>query len=101
MPGVEDGVLTLGYKKHAEVGLIGSEHARHAIVVHQTYEIEVVGKFAARHKRPAATQPESAVRSNGFSGRSRGSGEQTTGVAEYPCARRGIQEAGPETRHGV
>ncbi len=101
MPGVEDGVAALGHEEHAEVGLTGSEHARPTIFVHQAHEMEIVGKFAAGHERPAATQPEPTFRGHGLSGRSCGAREQPTGVAEYPCAPRVIQEAGPETRQRV
>ena len=79
MPGVEDGVAALGHEEHAEVGLTGSEHAWHTIFVHQAYEMDIVGKFAARHERPAATQPEPALRGHGLSGRSCGAREQPTG----------------------
>src|SRR4030095_10451926 len=99
MPGVEDGVAAFGHEEHAEVGLTWSEHAWHTIFVHQAYEMDIVGKFAARHERPAATQPEPALRGHGLSGRSCGAREQPTGVAEHPCAPSVIQEAGPEKRH--
>src|SRR4030095_2527811 len=62
MPGVEDGVAAFGHEEHAEVGLTGSEHAWHTMFVHQAYEMNIVGKFAARHERPAATQPEPTSR---------------------------------------
>src|SRR5687768_18216940 len=101
MPGVEDGVAALGYEEQAKVGLTGSEHARRTICVHQADEMEIVGKFAAGHERPAAAQPESALRSHGLSGRSCGTREQPTRVAEQPCAPRVIQEARPETRQRV
>src|SRR4051794_40290711 len=61
MPGVEDGVAALGHEEHAEGRLTGSAQAWHPILVNQAYEMEIVGQFAARHERPAATQPEPAV----------------------------------------
>lgn len=83
---VEDHVAALGHEEHAEVGLTGSEHAWHTVFVHQAHEMDVVGKFAARHERPAATQPEPALRGHGLSGRSCGARKQPTGIAEHPCA---------------
>src|SRR6266480_6473563 len=97
MPGIEDGVAALGHEEHAEAGLPRSAHVRHTVFVHQAHEIDIVGQFAARYERPAATQPESTLRGHGLSGWSCGAREQPTGVAENPCAPSVIQEARPET----
>ncbi len=75
MPGIEDGVAALGHEEHAEVGLTGSEHAWHTIFVHQADEMNIIGKFAAGHERPAAAQPEPALCAHGLSGGSCGAGE--------------------------
>src|ERR1044071_2012451 len=87
MPGVEYGVPAFGYEKHVEVGLAGSEHARRAVYVDRADEMEIVGKLAAGHERPAAAQPEPALGRHGLSGRSCGARDQTTRVAEQAWAR--------------
>jgi len=42
--------------------LIGGEHAGLTILVYHAHEINIVGKFAARHERPSPAQPETALR---------------------------------------
>src|SRR5215813_2889283 len=101
MPGVENFVAALGHEEYAEVGLTRRAHTRYTVFMYQAHEIDIVGQFAARHKSPAATQPEPPSRGHGLAGRSCGAREQPTGVAENPCAPRVIQEAGPETGQGV